>query len=101
FRLSPNVLGWLVRYPTRARVPRSRSRARKARSSVTLLRKTAASQPVRVTPTRRFTMSYAGSSGLNVNNVSVSGPPMVFPGEVCWNVDKSTVPNGQLGVFDG
>lgn len=53
----PNVRGWFVRNPMRARVPRSRSSDDSARSSVTLLTKTPRSQVARRRPTRRLTMS--------------------------------------------
>lgn len=53
----PNVRGWFVRNPMRARVPRSRSSDDSARSSVTLLTKTPTSQAARRRPTRRLTMS--------------------------------------------
>src|SRR5438552_3132173 len=70
----PRGRGWLVRWPARARVPRSRSRASMARSSKTLWRNTASSQLWRVRPTRTPARLYAGSSGLNRNVVSGCGP---------------------------
>ena len=72
----------------RARVPRSWSSASSARSSVRLLRKSASPIARDGRPRAGSQGRSAGSSGLKVNVLAVSGPPIVFGA----NESRLTVP---------